>query len=142
MSFQTNIEGNFNTAFSNSLSELLQYSNTQDLWKPAVDIFESSNYISLHVYLPGINTESITVDFVSNYIIIKGIREFPFLDDMVRRSQEIVYGSFERKVKISIMVTDRSSVNISLKQGVMIISIDKNLTTLNNFRMGSEDIFI
>jgi HSP20 family molecular chaperone IbpA len=141
MNYQTNIEGNFSTAFSNSLSELLQYSNTEDLWKPAVDIFEGQNSVILHVYLPGVKIEGITIDFISNYLIIKGNREFPILDDIVRRSQEIVYGSFERKVKLSIMVIERDNVNISMKQGVMIITINKNLNTLNNFRMGIEDIF-
>jgi HSP20 family molecular chaperone IbpA len=141
MNYQTNIEGNFSTAFSNSLGELLQCSNTQDLWKPAVDIFESQTSVILHVYLPGVKTEGITIDFISNYLIIKGNREFPILDDILRRSQEIVYGSFERKVKLSIMVIERDNVNISIKQGVMIITINKNLNTLNNFRMGIEDIF-
>jgi HSP20 family protein len=141
MSYQTNIQGNFNTAFSNSLGEILQCSNTQDLWKPSVDIFESQTSVILHIYLPGVKIEGITIDFISNYLIIKGNREFPILDDIVRRSQEIVYGSFERKVKLSIMVIERDNVNISMKQGVMIITINKNLNTLNNFRMGIEDIF-
>lgn len=135
------IEGNITTAFANSLSELLQYGNTQDLWKPAVDMFEGPQHIKLHVYLPGVDMEGISVDFINNYVNLKGTRKFPDIDHgMIRRSQEIIYGSFERRIKLSIHVTDRASVTISMEQGVMIITINKALETQNSFRMGIADI--
>ncbi len=135
------MEGNITTAFATSLSEFLQYGNTQDLWKPAVDMFEGPQSIKLHVYIPGVDMEGISVDFINNYVTLKGTRKFPEIDHMIiRRSQEIIYGSFERRIKLSIHVTDRASVSISMEQGVMIITINKDLETQNSFRMGIADI--
>lgn len=135
------MEGNITTAFATSLGELLQYGNTQDLWRPAVDIFEGPLSIKLQIYLPGVDMESISVDFINNYVMIKGTREFPDIDQgMTRRSQEVIYGSFERRIKLSISVTDRASVTIAMEQGVMTITINKEVETQNSFRMGIGDI--
>ena len=46
---------------------------------------------------------------------------------------EIIYGKFERQIIIPISVTNRESVKISSKNGVLIIVIDKEREERNRF---------
>jgi len=137
------LDVNLNNAFSNNLSSLLQNQSTH-LWQPSIDLIENTTSLFIYVTIPGVNPESLDIDFINNIVKIKGTREFPNINttDMINRKREIIYGSFERKVVLPINVSQKESVTIDLKYGILIINISKNSENLNHFKLNSSDISI
>jgi len=112
-----------------------------NIW-PAIDITENSTTINVYVDIPGVKPDSIDVVFFNNRIDVKGERKRPFSDDTTLRKHEIVYGRFECKVILPISVTNRESVSITAKNGVLLISINKVTEERNRFsvRINSHDV--
>lgn len=133
------IESNINSSFAEQLSDILRSSQTgtENMWKPNIDLVETENFVYLLLTVPGVNPDSIDVDFFNNYVHIKGERSFPDeLNDSVQistRRQEIIYGNFERKIMLPLSVTRNESVSIDLNNGILTIKIDKNIETSNRF---------
>ena len=131
------IESNLNTSFSSQLGEFLQESTTiATMWKPNIDSVENSDYIYLYIELPGVDRKSVNINFFNNILSIKGEKKFP--DDIygknIKRRQEIIYGAFERKILLSINITNSESVSIvNLENGVLSLKIDKRQQEKNNF---------
>jgi HSP20 family molecular chaperone IbpA len=103
-------------------------------WKPSVDISENSNSIKIYCCIPGVKSDTVDVDFYNNKIKISGERDKPYLDDDIIK-QEIVYGKFERNITIPINVTKRDSVNVSSKNGLLCITINKASEEENKFNI-------
>ena len=133
------IESNINSSFAEQLSDILRSSQTgtENMWKPNIDLVETENFVYLLLTVPGVNPDSIDVDFFNNYVHITGERSFPNeLNDSVQistRRQEIIYGSFERKIMLPLSVTRNESVSIDLNNGILTIKIDKTIETSNRF---------
>ena len=128
--------GNMNNSFSRQLSTLLQQQgiNTQNLCSPSIDIVDSESTINISMDASGVSRDSIDVSFFNNTIVITGEREEPELSSgAVYLRKEIVYGNFERKIRIPISITQRESVSIDLNNGILIISIDKTIENKNKF---------
>ena len=136
------MDGNLNSAFANNLSSLLQQSGVEtQLWKPSIHLRENASNLYLYVTIPGVNPESLDIDFINNSVIIKGSREFPDIDatDVIDRRREIVYGDFERKILLPMFVSQKESVTIELKNGMLIININKVNENRNHFNLNSND---
>ena len=101
-------------------------------------MIDRHNDILLYVYLPGVDRQSISVDF-SMILYLLGEREFINISDIVNRSQEIVYGEFERRIKLPMSITRRESVSITFENGVMFVTIDKNIENSNRFSLTLDD---
>jgi len=85
---------------------------------------------------PGIDENDIDVDFFNNYIVIKGERKCLSLqEEILKRKQEIYYGSFERKILIPFSVTSDQSVSIKMENGFLIININKKMELTNRFTL-------
>jgi HSP20 family protein len=130
------IEAN-NSSLSGSVTEFLrtQGINMNEIWKPAVDIIQSSSTITLYINIPGVKNDSIDVDFCNNKVIVTGERKKPFSDRTTVVKNEIIYGTFERQIIIPISVTNRDNVKITSKNGVLIIVIDKLSEEKNRFSL-------
>ncbi len=135
------LDGNVNATLLSNLQDILylQGINTNQLWRPAIDLIDRHNDILLYVYLPGVDRESISVDFFNDIVCIKGEREFINVSNVVSRSQEIVYGEFERRIRLPMSITRRESVTITFENGVMLVTIDKNLENSNRFSLTLDD---
>ena len=136
--------GNINNSFSGQISELLQQQglNMQHLWKPPIDMIETEDNLQIYMNLAGVPKESIDVDFFNNSVSVKGERMLPviFTEPGTRhRCKEIIYGKFERKIVLPISITQRESVSITMKDGVLIITIDKTIETRNKFSLKVEN---
>lgn len=133
------IESNINSSFAEQLSDILRSSQTgvENMWKPNIDLIETENFVHLLLTVPGVNPDSIDVDFFNNYVNIKGERSFPnelnSNIEITTRRQEIIYGNFERKIMLPISVTRNESVSINLENGILVIKIDKNMERDNRF---------
>jgi HSP20 family molecular chaperone IbpA len=66
-------------------------------WEPPIDIVEAGNALQVHVALPGVSADAITVALDPAGISISALRAFPCRgeDSQIHRL-EIPYGRFER----------------------------------------------
>ncbi len=129
------LQNNMHANFANQLGDLLSTSPGANLWRPQVDMIETSNTIKLFIFLPGIDPTTVDVDFFNNTIVIKGVREYPHLEteDTTWLLQESSYGTFSRRVSLPISVTNRDSVSVTVENGVMTLSIDKSRELMHSF---------
>jgi HSP20 family molecular chaperone IbpA len=135
------LDGNLNATLFSNIQDVLQSQgiNTNQLWKPAIDMIDRTTDILLYVYLPGVIRDSINIDFFNDIVYIKGERQFLNITNILNRSQEIIYGPFERRIKLPVSITRRESVAITLENGVMLIVIDKNIENSNRFTLTIDD---
>ena len=131
------LEGQQNSNVSGALSEFLQSQglNMNEIWQPSADIVENNNNITVYMNIPGVNNDSIDVDFFNERVVVTGERKRPFSDEMSVVKNEIIYGSFERHINLPISVANRDSVKISSNNGVLVIVIDKTRENRNRFSL-------
>ena len=117
---------------TNIFSQILhqQGLNPEFFWKPPVDIINDETNIIVYVDIPGIATEDLQIDFLNNKVEISGERIKPYNTHI---SKEIIYGSFNRKIILPISVTNSNSVNVTAKDGVLKIVINKEIEERNRF---------
>jgi HSP20 family protein len=72
-------------------------------WEPPVDIIENGDALEVHVALPGVSADAITVGLDAAGITISALRAFPCRDQngQIHRL-EIPYGRFERQIGIAL----------------------------------------
>ena len=72
-------------------------------WEPPVDIVETGETLQMHVALPGVSADSITVALDPAGITISALRPFPCRgeDSQIHRL-EIPYGRFERHIALAL----------------------------------------
>ena len=68
-------------------------------WEPPVDIVETGEAVQVHVALPGVSADAITVGLDADGITISALRAFPCRsEDSHIHRLEIPYGRFERHI--------------------------------------------
>jgi HSP20 family protein len=68
-------------------------------WEPPVDVLESNGQLEVHVALPGVSPESITILLESGGVVISALRAFPGRESGASIHRiEIPYGHFERRI--------------------------------------------
>ena len=72
-------------------------------WEPPVDIIETGDTLEVHVALPGVSADAITVGLDAAGITISALRAFPCRDPngQIHRL-EIPYGRFERQIGVAL----------------------------------------
>jgi HSP20 family molecular chaperone IbpA len=70
-------------------------------WEPPVDIVETADAVQMHVALPGVSADAITVALDPAGITVSAVRPFPCQgeDSQIHRL-EIPYGRFERSIAL------------------------------------------
>jgi HSP20 family molecular chaperone IbpA len=72
-------------------------------WEPPVDIVETGDTLQMHVALPGVSADAITVALDPAGITISALRAFPCRTEGGRIHRlEIPYGRFERHIGLSL----------------------------------------
>jgi HSP20 family protein len=128
------LETNLNTSFAEQLGDMLNNSSGEFLWRPPVDVFETETHVKIFSNVAGISADDINVDFFNNLVVITGERKFPTIDDtMTQRQREIIYGKFKRNINLPLSITNRDSVSVNIKEGVLSIVINKALENANRF---------
>ncbi|MBV8032293.1 MAG: Hsp20/alpha crystallin family protein, partial [Betaproteobacteria bacterium] len=70
-------------------------------WEPPVDVVETSDGVRVHVALPGVAADSITLARDGDRLVVSASRAFPCGEDAARIHRvEIPYGRFERRLPI------------------------------------------
>ena len=72
-------------------------------WEPPVDIVETGDTLEVHIALPGVSADAITVALDPAGIAVSALRAFPCRGEggQIHRL-EIPYGRFERHIGISL----------------------------------------
>jgi HSP20 family molecular chaperone IbpA len=75
------------------------FSHSQASWEPPVDIIESSETLRMHIALPGVVPDAITVSVDPAGVTVSALRAFPCREEGSHIHRiEIPYGRFERQI--------------------------------------------
>lgn len=70
-------------------------------WEPPVDVAESGGLLKVHVALPGVSADSITVLLEPGGVVVAALRPFPCRESGAHIHRiEIPYGRFERRIAL------------------------------------------
>ena len=70
-----------------------------DAWEPPVDVLETPTGLELHVALPGVAADSITIALDPGGVSVSALRPFPCREAGAHLHRiEIPYGRFERRI--------------------------------------------
>lgn len=107
-------------------------------WHPPVDIIDTQNNIYVYMELPGINENSISIDFFNNKLAISGEKIKKHSTHIYKH--EIVYGKFNRELTLPINVTNQKNVTINYENGILTLTIDKKKEEQNKFSMNLKEV--
>lgn len=103
------------------------------------DIVDTVSTTTVYVDIPGVDPNTIDVEFYNNRVEIKSTRSCPYEDiqplSSTQTRSELIYGNFYKKIILPINVTKEESVTVSSKYGVLTIVIDKTRETENRMRV-------
>ena len=70
-------------------------------WEPPVDVVETDRLVQVHVALPGVERDSITIAAEPGGVIVSALRPFPCRESGAHIHRiEIPYGRFERRIAL------------------------------------------
>ena len=68
-------------------------------WEPPADVVESENLLQVHIALPGVAPDSITIVVEPGGVVVSALRPFPCRETGAHIHRiEIPYGRFERRI--------------------------------------------
>ena len=117
-------------AFNSMLSELLRDAQPavpqpSTAFVPAADIFETAQGFELHLALPGVAKEAISIDFQDGQLVVKGNRPAPATegDDAPKlRRVETRFGEFTRTFRLPETVNVKA-IGAEMTDGLLRISL-------------------
>ena len=70
-------------------------------WEPPADVVESAEGVQVHVALPGVSPDSITILVEPGGVVVSALRAFPCRESGAHIHRiEIPYGRFERRIAL------------------------------------------
>ena len=94
------------------------------VFTPAVDIFETENEITLLADMPGVSSDSITIDLRENMLTFSGEAASEFSGDEEEIALEYETGKYYRQFTLS-SVIDQKKIDATLTDGVLRLSLPK-----------------
>jgi HSP20 family molecular chaperone IbpA len=75
------------------------FTHAVDAWEPPVDVIETQTGLEVHVALPGVAPDSITIGIHPGGVSVSALRPFPCRETGAQLHRiEIPYGRFERRI--------------------------------------------
>ena len=75
------------------------FTHVVDAWEPPVDVVETQTGLEMHIALPGVLAESITIGLDPAGVSVSALRPFPCRERGAHLHRiEIPYGRFERRI--------------------------------------------
>lgn len=94
-------------------------------WRPTVDIYETTEGITLKVELPGINKEDVSVEVKDNVLTLRGERLLdPEVKDENYYRKERIFGKFQRSFSLQEPIKP-NLIKASFKDGVLTIEVPR-----------------
>ena len=94
------------------------------VFTPRVDIFETDNEITLLADMPGVSSESITIDLRENTLTFLLEAHTSVCDQEEQVTLEFDTGKYHRKLSLS-SVIDQEKIDANLVDGVLRLSLPK-----------------
>jgi len=114
----------------NQLFEQAITSNSNELantrtWAPAVDIEETADEVVMHVELPGINPENVSVQINNGVLTIRGERHAQKRENSKQFIRvERTYGSFFRSFTLGVTV-EQEKIHANYHDGILDVVLPK-----------------
>ena len=100
-----------------------------DLWRPAVDIFETEDALVVRLEMAGVSASDLRVNVDGELLRIHGVRRTPAVAGVRRLHQmEIAFGPFETSIRLGIPF-DRDGVSAHLEDGLLQVRLPKRRPT-------------
>ena len=96
----------------------------EDVFRPAVDVVEDADRITLTLDLPGVAQDAIDLSVDKNLLTVKGARKLERKDSEHYRRYERNAGAFERSFRLPPTV-DVEKVEAAMKDGVLTLTLPK-----------------
>jgi HSP20 family protein len=115
----------------NPFNELVKFDRTFDdlfgsvSWKPAVDVFEDKEKITVEAEIPGMDPKDVDISIDKNVLIIKGekvLEEEKKKKDYFRTERSV--GSFVRSFTLPSSV-DAEKISASYDKGILTVLVPK-----------------
>ena len=75
------------------------FSHAAAAWEPPVDVIEAEDALIVHVAMPGVSADSVTIGVDHAGVSVSGLRAFPCREGTTQIHRiEIPYGRFERTI--------------------------------------------
>jgi len=75
------------------------FTHAMDAWEPPVDVLETQTGLEVHVALPGVAADTITIALDPGGVSVSALRPFPCRETGAHLHRiEIPYGRFERRI--------------------------------------------
>lgn len=94
------------------------------VWRPAVDVFEDADSLTLLVDLPGADRQSLDVQLTGEELVIRGERRWSAPEKGACTHSERPYGQFQRVFRIGLPLQS-DAVEASYKDGVLTVRLPK-----------------
>ncbi|HEX8349488.1 MAG TPA: Hsp20/alpha crystallin family protein [Hymenobacter sp.] len=130
-------------AFNSVLNELLRDTTSaanqpSKTFVPQADILESAHGFELHLALPGVAKDELTIDFQEGQLVISGERKAPASEENAPefRRVETAYGTFARTFRLPETV-DVTAINAQLTDGILRVTLpfDGNKVTKHHIEV-------
>ena len=98
--------------------------NEDTVFTPRADIWETDKGYYIQLMIPGVEKDSIDIEFVDNILTVRGERKIPSEEGIKFHLVETPYGKFERAFRIPENV-DESKIEAKYENGILSIFIPK-----------------
>ena len=116
---------NFSKLVDSFLSETLPEYDKEFSFRPRVDIVEKEKSFEIHVLLPGLEKENVSVKVEDNKLMVSGERKQAEKAETDKYLQvESFYGKFKRSFSLPKNV-DPETIKAIFKNGILEISVEK-----------------
>lgn len=102
--------------------ELEQEDTQASIIRPAVDIFESKQGLTLVADVPGVAKEDLSIDIDKGFLTIKGQAKSKLTGEQVR--QEFLPGNYYRQFHVPDEI-DASNISAEMNNGVLTLHLPK-----------------
>ncbi len=93
--------------------------------RPATDIVESKDGVTLYIDMPGVSKDSLSVDVDQNVLSVKGAINLHTPEGLSPTYMDVHSGTFERHFTLGEQL-DSSAIEAHLEQGVLKLSIPRS----------------
>lgn len=94
------------------------------VWRPAVDLFEDQDALTLRVDLPGIDRDSLDVQISGEELVVSGERKWEQPERGGCVHSERPYGRFHRAFRVGVPLANER-VEASYRDGVLMVRLPK-----------------
>ena len=111
------------TSLQDELDRL--FATSQSAWSPVLDVHEDKDKFTVHLELPGLKREEISVQLEDGDLVISGERKSETVsDDTEVHRQERFYGKFTRTISLAAGVK-ADGVKAAYKDGILTVTLPK-----------------